>query len=76
MPDLTYIPTDPPPRPFAKGDTVEVLDREQNVLSRQKVTRAGTKWVRTECGRKWTQDGCWIGDFDVWPFPSIRLAEL
>lgn len=72
--DLTYIPPKAPPRPFAKGDTVEVLDRNHRVLSRQLVVRAGPKVVRTGCERRWTQKGEWLGEDRAWPFPSIRLA--
>lgn len=73
MSALEYVPPTPPPRPFAKGDVVEVLDREGRVLSRQDVTRAGPRVVRTGCGRRWRQDGWWIGEERAWPFPSIRL---
>lgn len=40
MGELTYIPPEPPPRPFAKGDEVEVLDRQHRVISRQIIVRA------------------------------------
>lgn len=76
MADLTYKEPVPPPRPFKRGDMVEVLDRDHTVLSQQRVREATKNYVTTECGRIWTQGGWWVGEDDrAWPFPSIRLTQ-
>jgi len=76
MSDLTYLPTDPPPRAFRVGDEVEILVRGSVRLSVQRVARVGARIV-TGCGRHWTLAGEWIdGDGSCWPFPSIRLISI
>lgn len=72
MNTLTYIEPEAPSRPFAKGDTVEVLDREHKVLGTQQIVRVNKASVETDCGRRWRKDGWWIGSEQAWPFPSIR----
>jgi len=73
--DLTYKVPVPPLRQFRPGDVVEVLDREFNVIGRQKVVMASGRICKTECGRIWAQDGWRIDDDNTRrPFPSIRLA--
>ena len=75
MADLTYKVPVPPLRQFRPGDVVEVLDREFNVIGRQKVVMASGRICKTECGRIWAQDGWRIDDDNTRrPFPSIRLA--
>jgi hypothetical protein len=74
--DLTYVPVEPPPRPFAGGDAVEVLDREGALLGERKVTYAGKRVIRTDCGRRWTPQGEFLMDNGLpCPFPSIRLVS-
>ena len=75
MADLTYKVPVPPSRQFRPGDTVEVLDREFNVIGRQQVVMASGRICKTECGRIWAQDGWRIDDDNIRrPFPSIRLS--
>lgn len=69
---LTYKVPEPPGRPFRKGDIVETLDRNGGVMGTEVVVYAGPKIVRTKDGRRWNQDGWWVGEI-AWPFPSIRL---
>lgn len=76
MPDLFYIPTDPPTTPFAVGDTVEVLDRDGTAMSRSTVVRINARTVKTSCNRTWTKNGEWYGDGRPYPFPSIRKAPM
>lgn len=76
MADLTYKMPLSPPRHFAPGDTVEILDREHHVISHQQVVMASARICKTECGRIWAQDGWRIDDDDIRrPFPSIRLVK-
>lgn len=72
---ITYQVPEELPRKFRRGDRVEVCDRDLSPMSLQRVVYAGTKIVRTSCGRRWrASDGWWIGSNGTWPFPSIRLA--
>lgn len=76
MSDLTYIPTEPPATPFEVGDHVEVLDRDHTVLSARVIVKRNAKGsVKTNCGRWWTKDGRWEGEFRSWPFPTIRRTS-
>lgn len=76
MADFTYKPHVPPPRPFAKGDIVEVIDSQGFNCGAVKVIYAGKKLVRVSGGRSYLQsDGRWFVDGRSWPFPWIRLSE-
>lgn len=70
---MTYKVPKPRGKPFRKGDLVETCDRHLEVMEVVRIVAAGSRQVRTECGRLWRQkDGWWIGDTGVFPFPSIR----
>lgn len=71
--DRHYVPAEPPPRPFKKGDRVEVLDREHTVLSVVSVQKVTRTRVVTDCGRWWNLEGCWLGEDGAYQWPSIRL---
>lgn len=76
MSALTYIPPEPPPRPFAVGDEVEKLDRNGRVMASQRITKVGKRRVTTDDKRGWRcADGWWWDGEAYWPFPSIRLAR-
>jgi hypothetical protein len=75
MSDLKYIPANPPSRPFRIGDDVQVLDRRHKVLGTRRVTKSFGGGVMTDCGRRWTKSGKWIGEDGALPFPSIRLVD-
>lgn len=72
---LTYVLPTTPRRPFAKGDFVDVMDREGARLSTQQVVLIDGHWVVTCCGRMWTQKGYWVGDTGTWPFPWIKHSR-
>lgn len=73
MTDLTYKTPVPLTKPFAVGDTVDVLDRDHAVLGQQRIVRVGKRVTVTDCARRWrTEDGWWIGSAQAYPFPSIR----
>jgi hypothetical protein len=76
MDDLPYKTFRAPKRPFVKGDWVAVKDREGKLLSTQRVVRAGPRVVRTECGRRWTQRGWYLGETRARPFPTIHLQTI
>jgi len=64
-------------RPFVKGDEVVILDSRAIACGKQRVVRANSKVVVTDCGREWRQgDGWWIGNNGTWPFPTIELAAV
>lgn len=76
MADFKYHVPDPPPRKFAKGDKVTVVDSQGLELSTVTVTIAGSRMVKTDCGRQWLQDGRWVGDGGTpRPFPTIKLIH-
>lgn len=76
MSDFIYQPHEPPPRPFAKGDIVELIDSTGFNCGRLKITRAGKRLVSVADGRRYKQnDGRWFADGRAWPFPWIRLAQ-
>lgn len=76
MADFTYVPHDPPHRPFRKGDKVIVLDSQGMELSARTITRTGVGGVTTDCGRCWERDGRWqSADGVAYPFPTIKHAE-
>ncbi len=67
--------------PIAKGDYVEIMDRDMKPLGDPlRIVHVGKCHVRTDCGRRWTIEyGEFISDFVggrpvKWPFPSIRKA--
>lgn len=72
--ELNYVPAKPI-RAFRKGDIVEKLNRNGEVVSVVRVTYASSKVVHTSCGRRWDQRGWWFPDEHAWPFPSIRLKD-
>ena len=73
---LYYKVPKPIKTPFVTGEIVEVCDRKMNVMSLEKVKRAGPKVVALVGGRRFrASDGYWIGDTGCWPFPSIRHAR-
>lgn len=73
---MTYIEPPPLPRPFVRGDTVQVMNRDHTPCQGvHRVVYAGKKVVRIEDGRRYrATDGWWIGDTAAWPFPWLRLA--
>ena len=75
MSELTYVPPEPPVRPFRKADRVETLNREGGVIGEQIVTAVRGNIVRTDCGRRWSAHGWWFDGLASWPFPSIRLKS-
>lgn len=70
---LRYKPAVPPSRIFRVGDTVDVLDRDHDVIGATQVVSVTTRAVYTSCGRAWEFDGRWRSVGGAWPFPSIRL---
>lgn len=60
---LYYTPADEL-GPMAKGDYVEMMDRDMKVLGEPlRVVHVGKRHVRTDCGRRWTLEyGEWISD--------------
>lgn len=73
---LTYIEPEVPAKPFAKGDAVQVMDREGNVLSTRKIVRVRKTFVQTDCNREWTPEGLFSGvRREGIPFPWIRHAR-
>ena len=75
MTKLTYVVPAKPRKPFAKGEFVDVMDREGNRMDTVRVVRAGKKTVGTDCGRKWTQSGWWQSETAAYPFPWIRRSR-
>ena len=79
MSDLMYTPQDPL-EPVAVGDFVQVMSRNMDILSTERVVHVGKRHVRTACGRRWTiTEGEFIGlirgsRIVSYPFPSIRKA--
>ena len=53
MSELTYEPAEAL-APLKIGDTVDVIDRQGDVIGTQTVKRVGTCAVTTRCGRRWT----------------------
>lgn len=74
MAELTYVVPTKPRRPFNRGDLVDVMDREGTKLYVAAVVRAGPKIARTNCGRRWTQDGWRLRD-RAYPFPWIKHSR-
>lgn len=74
--DFFYKPHEPPPRLFAKGDIVELIDSQGFNCGLLKIKYAGNHLVTVEDGRQYRQgDGRWWSDGCGWPFPWIRLAD-
>lgn len=70
---LTYTPPKPVRKPFETGQIVDVCDRDLKTMSQVKVRRSGKKVTTLVDGRRFrSDDGYWIGETGVWPFPSIR----
>lgn len=72
---LTYVIPTKPSRSFVRGDIVDVMDREGLVISTRRVVRAGKRVAVTDCGRRWNQNGYWIGENGSWPFPWIKHSR-
>jgi hypothetical protein len=56
MADFIIKPHQPPPRPFAKGDTVHLIDSQGFDCGPLKVAYAGKKTVRVRDGRRYLQN--------------------
>jgi hypothetical protein len=76
MTDFLYKPHVPPKRPFRRGDLVELMDSQGDVVGTKKIVRVQAITVRTDCGRTYMKDGRWYSDRRAWPFPWIRLRRV
>jgi len=76
MSNDTYIPHETPPRPFRRGDTVELIDSRGFNCGTLTIAKGGRWRVAVEDGREYVQnDGRWYADGRPWPYPWIRLAQ-
>lgn len=69
---LYYTVPEPIKTPFAKGEIVEVCDRDLKPMGEVKVKYAGKKIVRLVDGRTFRATDGWYLGHKAWPFPSIR----
>lgn len=71
---MTYIEPPQLQRPFKRGDSVQVMNRDHTICGTDhRVVYAGKNVVRIEDGRRYrATDGWWIGSNGTWPFPWLR----
>lgn len=77
MIQFTYNPS-PELKPVEVGDLVGTYDSQGYLMEMVRVTKVSKRYIKTECGRRWTKDyGEWIACFhgnkpESYPFPTIR----